>query len=116
MPSLLSVSPASGGAAGIMRRDGATDRLANDHRLPARQRRAFLFQVSFMSQILSIARQAKSVLSGSDAGAEQAIVQLLDGRGLDRETSNRLFAEIVEGRLSEPLMAAAFVALRVKGE
>jgi len=69
-----------------------------------------------MTQILSIERQAKSVLSGSDAGAEQAIVQLLDGRGLDRETSNRLFAEIVEGRLSEPLMAAAFVALRVKGE
>ena len=69
-----------------------------------------------MSQFLSIERQAKSILSGSDAGAEHAIVQLLDGRGLDRETSNRLFAEIVEGRLSEPLMAAAFVALRVKGE
>jgi anthranilate phosphoribosyltransferase len=69
-----------------------------------------------MTQILSIERQAESVLIGADAGAEQAIVHLLDGRDLDRETSKRLFAEIVEGRLSEPLMAAAFVALRVKGE
>ena len=69
-----------------------------------------------MTQILSIERQAESVLIGADAGAEKAIVHLLDGRDLDRETSKRLFAEIVEGRLSEPLMAAAFVALRVKGE
>jgi hypothetical protein len=48
------MSPApltSGGAAGIMRRDGATDRLANDHRLPARHRRAFLFQVTNMTDI-----------------------------------------------------------------
>ena len=99
-----------------MRRDGATDRLANDHRLPARHWRAFLFQVSFMTQILSIERQANSVLPGADASAEQAIGQLLEGRDLDRGASMQLFTEIVEGRLSEPLLAAAFVALRVKGE
>ena len=69
-----------------------------------------------MTQILSIERQPKSVLPGADSSAEQAIVQLLDGRDLDSDASTRLFAEIVEGRLSEPLMAAAFVALRVKGE
>ena len=69
-----------------------------------------------MTQILSIERQANSLLRGSDAGAEQAIARLLDGHHLDRETASLLFSEIVDGRLSEPLMAAAFVALRVKGE
>ncbi|HET6941018.1 MAG TPA: anthranilate phosphoribosyltransferase [Sphingomicrobium sp.] len=69
-----------------------------------------------MTQIMSIERQAKSVLPAADASAEQAIVRLLDGHGLDPDASTQLFAEIVEGRLSDPLMAAAFVALRVKGE
>jgi anthranilate phosphoribosyltransferase len=69
-----------------------------------------------MTQILSIERQSKSVLPGADASAEMAIVELLDGHDLDSAASTRLFAEIVAGRLSEPLMAAAFVALRVKGE
>jgi anthranilate phosphoribosyltransferase len=69
-----------------------------------------------MTQILSIERQANSALGGADAGAEQAIVQLLEGHDLDRNSANCLFAEIVAGSLSEPLMAAAFVALRVKGE
>ena len=49
-------------------------------------------------------------------GAEVAIADLLDGRDLDRDSARSLFAQIVEGSLSEPLMAAAFVALRVKGE
>lgn len=69
-----------------------------------------------MTQLLSIGRHAESVVPRAEAGAEQAIVQLLDGDNLDRDAARRLFAEIVEGRLSEPLMAAAFVALRVKGE
>ena len=69
-----------------------------------------------MTQILSIERQAKSALPSPEPGVEEAIAQLLDGRNLDRESSRRLFAQIVEGGLSEPLMAAAFVALRVKGE
>jgi anthranilate phosphoribosyltransferase len=69
-----------------------------------------------MTQILSIERQSKSVLPGADASAEMVIVELLDGHDLDSAASTRLFAEIVAGRLSEPLMAAAFVALRVKGE
>src|SRR5258708_18982218 len=52
----------------------------------------------------------------ADEAAEDAITHLLDGRDLDRDAARSLFARIVEGALSEPLMAAAFVALRVKGE
>lgn len=48
--------------------------------------------------------------------AELTISRLLEGQDLDRDQSRRLFEELVEGRLSEPLMAAAFVALRLKGE
>ena len=45
-----------------------------------------------------------------------AITRLLDGGDLDQAAAHELFGSIVEGSLSEPLMAAAFVALRVKGE
>jgi anthranilate phosphoribosyltransferase len=69
-----------------------------------------------MTQILSIERQPNCALPSADFGAEQAIARLLDGRDLDRHASRQMFGEIVEGRLSDPLMAAAFVALRVKGE
>src|SRR4029079_2491702 len=48
--------------------------------------------------------------------AEGAIANLLEGRDLDRSAAFSLFAQIVDGSLSEPLMAAAFVALRVQGE
>jgi hypothetical protein len=53
MPSPLTAPPAFGGVALRMRSDGATDRPANDHRLPARHRRAFLFQVTTMPDILA---------------------------------------------------------------
>jgi anthranilate phosphoribosyltransferase len=75
-----------------------------------------------MTQILSIKRETNPAFAAAlaeanaDTGAEQAIARLLDGRDLDRTSARLLFAEIVEGRLSEPLMSAAFVALRVKGE
>ena len=69
-----------------------------------------------MTQILSIQRGAGFAPVPANTDAEQAIARLLDGRDLDRTAARRLFSEIVEGRLSEPLMAAAFVALRVKGE
>ena len=48
--------------------------------------------------------------------AQNAIQRLLDGQDLDREQARALFTEIVEGRMAEPLMAAAFVALRMRGE
>src|SRR4051794_39523578 len=69
-----------------------------------------------MSQILSFARQLDAVPQVQDVDGEVAIARLLDGTDLDRSAARRLFGQIVEGSLSEPLMAAAFVALRVKGE
>jgi len=69
-----------------------------------------------MTQILAFARDAGSAAPDSDTAAEAAITRLLDGGDLDRADSRRLFSRLVEGSLSEPLMAAAFVALRVKGE
>jgi anthranilate phosphoribosyltransferase len=47
---------------------------------------------------------------------ERSIARLLDRKDLDRDEARALFTQIVEGRLAEPLMAAAFVALRFKGE
>jgi anthranilate phosphoribosyltransferase len=67
-----------------------------------------------MSQVLNFPRTA--IAQPADADVENAITQLLDGQDLDRASTRRLFARVVEGTLSEPLMAAAFVALRVKGE
>ena len=69
-----------------------------------------------MSQILNFRTHGTSVEAADDPGAELAIARLLDGNDLDRRITRRLFTRIVEGSLSEPLMAAAFVALRVKGE
>ena len=47
---------------------------------------------------------------------EHTIARLLDRQDLNREEARAVFTELVEGRLPEPLMAAAFVALRFKGE
>jgi anthranilate phosphoribosyltransferase len=68
-----------------------------------------------MSQILTFPRSAAPA-PAADSAAEDAIMRLLEGEDLDRDSSRGLFARVVEGSLSEPLMAAAFVALRVKGE
>jgi len=69
-----------------------------------------------MSQILTFPREAQTAPALHDADAEDAIARLFDGENLDRSAARQLFSRIVEGSLSEPLMAAAFVALRVKGE
>ena len=68
-----------------------------------------------MSQILTFQRDATAAPS-ADPVAEAAISRLLDGENLDRAAARSLFSRIVDGSLSEPLMAAAFSALRVKGE
>src|SRR6476659_1373124 len=68
-----------------------------------------------MSQILTFPHSAVAAPAG-DPRVEEAITRLLDGDDLDRASARGLFSQIVEGSLSEPLMAAAFVALRVKGE
>jgi anthranilate phosphoribosyltransferase len=69
-----------------------------------------------MSQILAFPAQARPESCFEDCASEAAITRLLDGGDLDRGDARALFSRIVEGSLSEPLMAAAFVALRVKGE
>ena len=68
-----------------------------------------------MNQILTFTGDAASGCAGNPA-AEFAIARLLDGEDLERGAARSLFSRIVEGSLSEPLMAGAFVALRVKGE
>src|SRR6185295_18557455 len=68
-----------------------------------------------MSQILFLDRDAVSTVA-ADSAAEVAISRLLDGNDLDRSAARQLFGRLVEGSLDDPLMAAAFVALRVKGE
>src|SRR4029079_573292 len=69
-----------------------------------------------MPNLLTFPGDAAIAPAGDDPAAELAITRLLDGNDLDRAASRRLFGRIVEGAHSEPLMAAAFVALRVKGE
>src|SRR4051795_3737641 len=69
-----------------------------------------------MTQILSLVRNAAPSAADANPTAELAIARLLDGNDLNRAEARSLFNQIVAGTLSEPLMAAAFTALRVKGE
>jgi len=69
-----------------------------------------------MNQILSFPHAARSVQRDDEHHADAVISELLDRRHLDRAAARMLFSRIVEGTLSEPLMSAVFVALRVKGE
>jgi anthranilate phosphoribosyltransferase len=69
-----------------------------------------------MSQVLAFSRNEVAAPAAPCPSAEAAISDLLEGRDLGRSAARALFAQIVDGSLSEPLMAAAFVALRVKGE
>ena len=70
-----------------------------------------------MTQILNLSREASApVAPPACLIAEQAVTRLLDGHDLSRSESQTLFETIVEGRLDQPLMAAAFVALRMRGE
>ena len=70
-----------------------------------------------MNQITTIARpETVSPARAEESPAELTVARLLEGEGLNRDGARTLFQHIVEGRLPEPLMAAAFVALRLKGE
>jgi anthranilate phosphoribosyltransferase len=69
-----------------------------------------------MNQLLGLRHDSFEIPSDEEREAELAISALLDRRDLDRAAARSLFKRIVDGSLSEPLMAAAFVALRVKGE
>jgi anthranilate phosphoribosyltransferase len=70
-----------------------------------------------MTQILTLSRENSAPAPPPACLiAEQAVTRLLDGHDLSRDESRALFETIVEGRLADPLMAAAFVALRMRGE
>jgi anthranilate phosphoribosyltransferase len=73
-----------------------------------------------MTHSLSLARTPREpTIPDVQAGLEtstEAVSELLEGRELDQGQATALFADIVEGRLPPALMAAAFVALRMKGE
>lgn len=69
-----------------------------------------------MNQILSFARPAENASGNADDAVAPVLADLLDGKDVARCAAEALFSRIVAGTLSEPLMAAAFVALRVKGE
>jgi anthranilate phosphoribosyltransferase len=70
-----------------------------------------------MTTLVSVAPSFSApVAAPPAAGVEQSIARLLERQDLDRDEARAVFTEIVQGRLPEPLMAAAFVALRFKGE
>lgn len=69
-----------------------------------------------MSQLLNFPTRPATPLAVDSVPAEHAVERLLDGHDLSCAESRALFQTIVEGRLAEPLMAAAFVALRMRGE
>src|ERR1700754_380104 len=71
-----------------------------------------------MNQILTLSREAaQSTLDGAEIEmVEVAVGQVLDGRDLDRAQAEAVFATIVRGGLPDALMAAVFVALRIRGE
>ncbi len=48
--------------------------------------------------------------------AEASLARLFAGESLSKATSEQLFGELVQGRLSEPAIAAMLIALRFKGE
>jgi anthranilate phosphoribosyltransferase len=63
---------------------------------------------------MSLLRETAEI--SSTALAESALADLFDGRHASREGLHALFGKLVEGALPEPLMAAAFVCLKLKGE
>jgi anthranilate phosphoribosyltransferase len=70
-----------------------------------------------MTQVLTLSRIERDARPAPrDHDVENSISRLLEGHDLDRDSARALFGRIVEGSLSEPLMAAAFTALRLKGE
>jgi anthranilate phosphoribosyltransferase len=71
-----------------------------------------------MSSVVSFSPPASSPAAAPPppTAVERSIARLLDRHDLDQAEATHLFSALVDGRLPEPLMAAAFVALRFKGE
>jgi anthranilate phosphoribosyltransferase len=69
-----------------------------------------------MSNVVSLSATRSAPAPSVAPAVEASVARLLDRHELDRGQARELFTHIVEGTLPEPLMAAAFVALRFKGE
>ena len=69
-----------------------------------------------MNQMTTLAAVDAAAQADDVPAAEAAIARLLGGEALDRAGSRALFSLLVAGRLPDPLMAALFVALLLKGE
>jgi anthranilate phosphoribosyltransferase len=67
----------------------------------------------YMNDNLALAVPAAAA---AESPAETALVSLYAGGSLDQAAAQRLFEELVSGRLGEPMIAAMLVALRLKGE
>jgi anthranilate phosphoribosyltransferase len=67
-----------------------------------------------MNQLKIVAQEPRD--SVSDDPALNAVQLLIKGHDLEQTQARALFAAIVDGRLPDASMAAAFVALRLKGE
>ena len=52
----------------------------------------------------------------AEDAVEAALAQLYAGESLGQDDSERLFTELVEGRLADPAISAMLIALRLKGE
>jgi len=57
-----------------------------------------------------------AVQSPSLSPEEAALAAIFAGRSLSQEDAQLLFAELVAGRMGEPMIAALLVALKIKGE
>jgi anthranilate phosphoribosyltransferase len=96
-----------------LRRDGATDRLAKPIiDCPPANRRAFLFQVLIMNQIVAFPRTVADV----SAPVPNPLPKLLTGEDLPREDAEHLFERLVVGKLEPAEIAGMLIALRMKGE
>ena len=73
-----------------------------------------------MNQVINFdfARDRSEAFNSATVGssAVAAVQRLLAGEDLTTSEAEAVFVHIVEGGMPEPLMAAAFVALRMKGE
>jgi anthranilate phosphoribosyltransferase len=96
-----------------LRRDGATDRLAKPIiDCPPANRRAFLFQVLIMNQVVTFPRP----VAGTSTPVPNPLPKLLTGEDLPRADSEHLFERLVLGKLEAAEIAGMLIALRMKGE
>jgi anthranilate phosphoribosyltransferase len=102
-----------------LRRDGATDRLTSDHRLPARHPAGFFVSRKPIMTIATLVAEAAPLAHPAlpaDVPVANPLPRLLGGEDLPSEDSEHLFERLVLGRLEPAEIAGMLIALRMKGE